>query len=164
MVKSSIRHGGVRFPYEVFHDADYAKSGPVVTRMMTEEEMERYMRRKLDKVPVEALSSGKSVKELAKEYGVSERTVRRARDRYAGAGVAKVKEKVGNVTEIVAPVIKDAAECTCDAKEPLSSVEEYLEVALARKKAFTKSVMSSVMSAPLTEDFKRAVDSLLQLS
>lgn len=163
-------YDGVRFPYEVFRDADYAKSGEVVVRQLTDEERSLYMSTTADKLQEADLLGSESASVLAKRYGVSASTIRRARVKLKAAmaeasnsdtAVAEEEEvsyaEGGNsYTASVEAGVPDEA-----ISDDIMSCWDYLSQRLKDKQDFVVRVLGNNLYEPVDWELQRAIDVLL---
>jgi len=164
-------YDSVRFPYEVFRDADYARSSEVVVRQLTDEERLLYMSTAADKLQEVDLLGNEPAHVLAKRYGVSPSTIRRARVKLRAE-----RAEANNTDEVLAvdPVIVDPVKpVTVDRVESVDPVEEevfgdvescwdYLSRRLKEKQDFVVRVLGSNLYEPVDWELQRAIDLLIQ--
>ena len=159
-------YDSVRFPYEVFRDADYAKSSEVVVRQLTDEERALYMSTTADKLQEADLLGSEPASALAKRYGVSASTIRRAR-----AKLKAERVEVSNIEAVPAAEEKfsDAEASSADnapAEEEeifddVASCWDYLSQRLRAKQDFVVRVLGNNLYEPADWELQRAIDLLL---
>ncbi len=165
--------GGVRFPYEVFKDADYAKSGEVTVRQLTLEEREKYMGMEITREEL----LGNTTSQLAVKYNVSKRTVERAKAAVRNNGKlptiveiipSKSSKEVSDVVEPVIPAFKEESEGMLIESDSIGedtsnmvTVQDYLDGWLKARKDKVVNTLGPLLANELTDDLKMVADVLL---